>query len=375
MFLPTLLVMYIFAGLLAEYYPGGSDALQRKYAQPLLIGIWLSTVVLYVACCICAGSRVWSNVSLFIGCPIYYLLLWSAAYVTFVPGYNWVTLFDHMLANFAEVLGWMSRLTACAFNLVIFIFFMMYRERLFRLMGLDTANLFRVNFWDIADPAYRERSFIGVKLAICYVKGDLPVGDESSQSNDLFIQVKCGDNEPVNTRVHDKARVSDGSFHKFNEILQVNIPKDTDSDEKMYILIMDQDAIQNDEIARKVLTMSEIYDTFFDPESFWYTVDKSLMVDPRYGLQLYRAGSPTPIPTQMAFKPFRLNFVDEDGEAEIAISILPADEKACEHLAPKGFFEQVGSYFGGNASDPSGPGADAHQQARVSLLPDGTYGP
>ena len=43
-------------------------------------------------------------------------------------------------------------------------FWWRYRERLFRFVGVDTVSLFRFSLWDLADPTYRERSFVGIKV-------------------------------------------------------------------------------------------------------------------------------------------------------------------------------------------------------------------
>jgi hypothetical protein len=325
----------------------GSDNLQHKFYQPLLIGIFLLFWTMWCYSALSAGTRVLTNATLFLGCPIYFGLIYSAVFITLVPGYNWVTFFDSILMNMQTTCDWISKLTGMIFNLSIIIFVCMYREKLFRFLGLDTMQLVRFNLWDIADPSYRERAFIGVKVAIKRVSGKLPAGDIATRSNDLFIQVKCGDNEPVNTRVHNSTRAEQNADVRFEEVLQINIPKDQESQDKVFILIKDQEIMGSDELARKNLSMREIYETWFDAENFGsYTVDKSIVSDPRSGLQIIQDGQ---ICHQGAFREYALNFLSENANASITIAMFPADIRAIEHLQHQSALSKLtGGFFGGS---------------------------
>jgi hypothetical protein len=242
----------------------------------------------------------------------------------------------------------------------------MYRERLFRFVGVDTVSLFRFSLWDLADPTYRERSFVGIKVAIKHVQGRLPANDATTRSNDLFVQVKCSDNEPVNTRVHNTTRADGLRTVEFEEVLQINIPKDRSSMDKVYIVLQDQEILGSEEIARKVLTVRDIYDVWFDydgnPDS--YSGDKQLVSDPRRGLEVVKNGSPV---YNAVFREYKLNFLTDAAEAKLVLGMFPADRKAVEHFNNQrgvlgklsttifGEDDERGSYRALGANTPASP--------------------
>jgi hypothetical protein len=339
-----------YGGLAAVCDIYGSDEIAHKYYQPLLIGVMLTFVVIYCYCSCAAGERLCANLTLFLGIPCYFGLFYTGAFVTLVPGYDWVTFFDNFLLNIQVVVDWFSKLTSCIFDLAIIIFVYMYRERLFRFVGVDTVNLFRFSLWDIADPTYRERSFVGIKVAIKHVQGRLPANDLTTRSNDLFIQVRCSDNEPVNTRVHNHTRTDERAV-PFEEVLQINIPKDRSSTDKVYIVLQDQEILGSEEIARKVFTIRDIYDIWFDqdanPDS--YAGDKQLVADPRRGLEVVKNGAPV---YNAVFREYKLNFLSESAEAKIVLGMLPADRKAVEHFhSQRGVLGKISTTIFGDDED------------------------
>jgi hypothetical protein len=339
LFIPTTLMLYFFLFIIAEMY--GSDAIQHKFYQPFLIGVLMLFTLSYGYCCLSAGERMLSNITLFVGCPVYFTLFYSAAFITLVPGYNWVTFFDNILVNMQMACDWFAKLTGMIFNLSIVVFVLAYREKLLRFMGLDTVQLVRLSMWDIADPTYRERSFIPIKVAIKRVHGRLPAGDASTRSNDLYVEIRLGDNEPVNTRVHNMTVAEQDCDVFFDEVLQINIPKDRYSMEKMIVLVKDQDVVGAEEIARKVFSVREIYETWFNKDANYmlYTADKSIVSDPRQGLQIIKDGH---VCHQAAFRDYALSFLAESANAVLTVAMLPADARACDHCASQG---GLGNFF------------------------------
>ena len=53
----------------------------------------------------------------------------------------------------------------------------------------------RAGWRDIADPTFREREYIAVKIVLFSLSGYIPAGDEGSMSNDLFLRLQMGTNE------------------------------------------------------------------------------------------------------------------------------------------------------------------------------------
>merc|ERR550537_1835153 len=133
------------------------------------------------------------------------------------------------------------------------LFVFIYRDRLLKALGIEGTAVVRGGWRDMADPTYRERENIPVKVVITKVCGDIPAKDQGSMSNDLFVSLQLGTNERVNTRVHNRTPTREGkqiTVH-FDEVLQMNLPKDINSTEELTICLMDQDIIENDEIATK----------------------------------------------------------------------------------------------------------------------------
>merc|ERR1712216_503540 len=95
-----------------------------------------------------------------------------------------------------------------------------------------------------------------------------------------------------------------------------------------------------DEVARKVLTVREIYETWFTPDNHEsYSADKQLISDPRRGLEVLHNGQPC---HQGVFRDYKLNFLNEDAAAKICLAMFPADVKALEHFTQRGVFGKLG---------------------------------
>merc|ERR1719331_1563187 len=231
------------------------------------------------------------------------------------------------------------------------VFVFLYRDRLLKALGIEGTAMVRGGWRDMADPTYREREYIPIKVVITKVCGEIPAKDLGSMSNDLFVSLQLGTNEKVNTRVHNRTPTREGrtiTVH-FDEVLQMNLPKDVYSSEELTITLMDQDMVENDEIATKVMTVKEIYDKFLTPGSPNYAVDNNLVVS-RKGL--YFLDDNGNRMTEMDSPVLRVNmmFVD-DGNAWIGLCIMPADKKALDHVSPGGPLSALRSVFGGTQRD------------------------
>merc|ERR1719331_902614 len=236
-------------------------------------------------------------------------------------------------------------------QIVTLILVFLYRDRLLKALGIEGTAMVRGGWRDMADPTFREREYIPIKVVITKVCGEIPAKDVGSMSNDLFVSLQLGTNERVNTRVHNRTPTREGrtiTVH-FDEVLQMNLPKDVYSTEELTISLMDQDMMENDEIATKVMTVKEIYDKFLTPGSPNYAVENDLVVSKK---GLYFLDSNGNRMAEMDSPVLRVNlmFVD-DGNAWIGLCILPADGKALEHVKPGGFAgalrQGLGSVFGG----------------------------
>merc|ERR1719247_1910550 len=214
------------------------------------------------------------------------------------------------------------------------VFVFMYRDRILKALGIEGTAIVRGGWRDMADPTFREREYIPIKVVITKVSGEIPAKDQGSMSNDLFIKLQLGTNEIVNTRVHNRTPTREGrtiTVH-FDEVLQMNLPKDIHSTEELTISLMDQDMMENDEIATKVMTVKEIYEKFLTPGSPHYAVENDLVVS-RKGLYFLDDNGNRMAEMDSPVLRVNLMFVD-DGNAWIGMSVLPADKKALEHVRP-----------------------------------------
>jgi hypothetical protein len=329
----------------------GMHHLQHKWWAPALIAISITyTSLLCAIVCRCWGSLS-ANMTCFMGCPIYFYYTWAVAFVTLVPGYDWMSFGNQFITNASIVMEIVSMVSESILQIAALIFVFIYRERLLKALGIEGAAMVRGGWRDMADPTFREREFIPIKVVITKVCGELPAKDQGSMSNDLFVSLRLGTNERVNTRVHNRTPTREGrtiTVH-FDEVLQMNLPKDVYSSEELTITLMDQDMMENDEIATKILSVRDIYEKFLTPGSPNYAVDNDLVVS-RKGLYFLDANGNRL--SEMDSPVLRVNmmFVD-DGNAWIGLCILPADKKALDHVKPGGPFAALrqgfGSVFGG----------------------------
>jgi len=330
-FVPMLVLCYFYSAWANEEM----THLQHKYYAPFLISVQIvfwSAYVLFVTKC---WKHVSPNMSLAVGCPLYFELLWCTAFVTFVPDYDWMALGQETSDNLSIVFDVVEMASESALHVIILLCLYLYRTRIYRALGLDGSHVVRMSWRDVADPTHRERNFIAVKVAISYITGEMPACDEGSNSNDLFIQLKLGVNEPVSTRVHNRvpARPGKETIVRFDEVLQMNLPKSRSSSDKLYISVRDQDVIENEEIARKILTVEEIYETFFDcPEHDKFnTVSKEMVISAKRGITFLDDHGHVLDALRSPVKEFPLVFID-DGDARLGLTVLPADQRAVEHI-------------------------------------------
>jgi hypothetical protein len=267
-----------------------------------------------------------------------------------VPGYDWLAFGTQFIDNASIFFEIVSMVSESIIQIFTLLFVFIYRDRLLKALGIEGTAMVRGGWRDMADPTYREREYIPVKVVITKVCGEIPAKDVGSMSNDLFVSLQLGANERVNTRVHNRTPTREGrtiTVH-FDEVLQMNLPKDIYSSEKFTISLMDQDIMENDEIATKVMSVKEIYEKFLTPGSQNYAVENDIVVS-RKGLYFLDANGNRM--TEMDSPLLRVNmmFID-DGNAWIGICIMPADKRALDHVRPGGPFsalrQGLGSVFG-----------------------------
>jgi hypothetical protein len=329
----------------------GMKHLQHKYWAPALIALSITYTSLLLAICCHCWNKLSANATCFLGCPIYFYYSWAVAFVTLVPNYDWLAFGSQFIDNASIFFEIVSMISESLMQIVTLILVFLYRDRILKALGIEGTAIVRGGWRDMADPTFREREYIPVKVVITKVCGEIPANDQGSMSNDLFIRLQLGANEAVNTRVHNRTPTREGrtiTVH-FDEVLQMNLPKDTYSSEEFSISLMDQDIVENDEIATKVMSVKEIYEKFLTPGSPNYAVDNDLVVS-RKGL--YFLDDNGNRMTEMDSPVLRVNlmFVD-DGNAWIGICILPADKKALEHVRPGGPLSALRSVFGGTQRD------------------------
>jgi hypothetical protein len=349
-FIPVVGFTYFYSAWLSQNKLGHKH-LQHKFMAPALMAVLILMMTCYCwAVCRC-WNRLASNVTCFVGCPIYGFYIWCVAFVTFVPDYDWMTFSTQLTTNLSIIFEVFSMLSESLLQIAVMIIVFVYRDRIFQALGIEQQSMVRAEWRDLSDPTFREREYIAVKVALTKLTGNIPAKDAGSMSNDLFINLQLGANENANTRVHNRIPAREGSTITvaINEVLQLNLPKDRNSSETLNVRLMDQDVVENDEIAVKVLTVREIYDKFFTPGSPSYSVDTDLIVSTRgvyfmdaNGQRLSELDAPV---TRIDFM-----FVDE-GDAVLGLCVLPADQKAMEHLRP-GAFGSIGASLGSMFAAP-----------------------
>jgi hypothetical protein len=102
---------------------------------------------------------------------------------------------------------------------------------------------------------------------------------------------------------------------------------------------MDQDVVENEEIATKVIKVSEIYQRWLTPGAQLYTGDKDLVSGAKGVFFLDANGSRMPQERAPIWY-LDLTFID-DGHAKLGMAILPADKRALEHIHPTTGFAAV----------------------------------
>jgi hypothetical protein len=278
---------------------------------------------------------------MFIGCPVYFTYIWMVLFVTFVPDYDWLTLSTQFMTNLSLMFDIISMLSESMIQIGCLILVFVYRDKISKALGIESAGLVRAGWRDIADPEFRTREYIAVKIAIFKLSGYIPASDEGSMSNDLFVRLQMGTNETCNSRVHNRTPSRRGmqATVVFNEVLQMNLPKDPYSKEELAIGLMDQDVVENEEIATRVIKVSEIYKRWLTPGSQLYTGDKEIVSSPKGIFFLDANGTKMP-PERSPVWQLDMTFID-DGHAKLGMAVLPADQRALEYIHPTSGFAAV----------------------------------
>jgi hypothetical protein len=319
----------------------GHEHLQHKYWAPALIGTGLMywSVYFYLVCA--CWQSLSANATMFIGCPVYFTYIWMVLFVTFVPDYDWLTLSTQFMTNLSLMFDIISMLSESMIQIGCLILVFVYRDKISKALGIESAGLVRAGWRDIADPEFRTREYIAVKIAIFKLSGYIPASDEGSMSNDLFVRLQMGTNETCNSRVHNRTPSRRGmqATVVFNEVLQMNLPKDPYSKEELAIGLMDQDVVENEEIATRVIKVSEIYKRWLTPGSQLYTGDKEIVSSPKGIFFLDANGTKMP-PERSPVWQLDMTFID-DGHAKLGMAVLPADQRALEYIHPTSGFAAV----------------------------------
>lgn len=162
--------------------------------------------------------------------------------ITWLPDWSLVDYIKTVL----KLVGWLAaHLLKFATSLVMIIAFgvaVAFKDRIALLLGIDHQTLFKckvrdcLNCWSMA-------RFQPIEVNLWKVE-DLASADLFS-SNNVFIELFFGYNEPTSTRVHNNA----GSHCVLKETLQLNFDED-DDEETLFVFVRNQKIMGAQELAR-----------------------------------------------------------------------------------------------------------------------------
>jgi hypothetical protein len=131
--------------------------------------------------------------------------------------------------------------------IVIFVFVVAMRERIFKVMGLDHATLFRFKLRDVFGAA----DVRAIQLVL-YKVDDLPAAQVFAPNN-VYLEMHLGYNEPAKTRVHNNA----GTSCLLKETIQLNFD-DNEDEEPLYIFVKNQKVVGASELGRIELKAEDV---------------------------------------------------------------------------------------------------------------------
>lgn len=141
----------------------------------------------------------------------------------------------------------MKFMTSIAF-IVVFVFVVTFKDRIFKLMGMDHKTVFRFKLRDL----FGGKSTRAIELNIWKVE-DLPAASLLAPNN-VFVEVHLGYNEPMKTRVHNNA----GSNCFMKESLQLNFDENED-EEPLYLFVKNQKVMGAGELGRMELKADDLH--------------------------------------------------------------------------------------------------------------------
>jgi len=224
--------------------------------------LFATVTALYCFClpCACAGLSCvsarafarWTQQRL----PAFYMVMtvFNAVFLFLVC--TWLP--DWTPAQYAKIvlkdLGWTAEhLLKFASSIVMIIAFVIavaFRERIFLTLGIDSSKIIKCKVRDCVNcfstSHYRP-------IALTFFKIDDLASADIFAANNVFINVQCGYNEDMRTRVHNHA----GSACVMKETLQMNFDED-DLDESLILSVKSQRVVGSKELGRLELKGSQL---------------------------------------------------------------------------------------------------------------------
>merc|ERR1712107_491385 len=139
--------------------------------------------------------------------------------------------------------------TSATILIVLYVLFHM-RERVALAAGLEYMTVFRWSWRQALGFKSKQRP---VEIFIWKIEGLESSSRKTLKANDVFVECHMGHNEPVRTRVHNNA----GGSCVLQESFQVNLDEHS-MDTTMTILVKDQSFLASGELARLILSTSEV---------------------------------------------------------------------------------------------------------------------
>lgn len=357
----------------------GGKALQHKFFQPMLIGIYITFVIVFsqvVASRRCQET-VATNMTVLIGTPVYFTMFWIIAFVTLVPAFNWMHVWKASIVYMLLAYKMCGIVSAIAFNLGFVIFVCAYWGKITKALGIE-GSINTGAFMDIIDPHGRKNSFIGVKVAVLDIVGKLPASS-SHGANNLYVRVMSTGNEPVRTRTRNAQEGcvngrGDSKVYALHEVLQFNIPMDYTSIDLVHFKVLDDSIVATNEVGRVAIRVCDIYRDFFDPAK---SASKSgcgscnTHKEVRLGNKITFMDGDQPCNMDSSSKAYELQFDEFPGPAYLWLGFLPGNEEAVRYLDSIYTAGGLGALFNCLRPDVGGVGSpDEYDLSEYTALGD-----
>lgn len=166
--------------------------------------------------------------------------------ITWLPDWGYGDYAKVVLRLLAFLATHLVKFATSIVMIVVFVFAVTFKDRIALILGIDHKTVFKCKVRDCLN-CWSTARFQPIELFLWKVE-DLPSAELFS-SNNVFVEIFFGYNEPMSTRVHNNA----GSGCILKECVQVNFDEE-DDEETLFIFVRNQKVMGTQELARAEIT-------------------------------------------------------------------------------------------------------------------------